>query len=68
VELVTVAKYPCSGGGCPTIFATEDDMVVVQGYAVSPAEAGIDLPDGELLVRVPRSLVHEGASALQMRH
>jgi hypothetical protein len=68
VELVTVAKWACSTGGCPTIFAADDDMVVVQGYVVDPVAAGVDLPEGELLVRIPRDLLHQGASRLETRH
>lgn len=62
-----VAKVACASGGCPAIFADEGDMIVVQGYAVSAADAGIDLPDGELLVRIPRGLLHDGATALHAR-
>jgi hypothetical protein len=64
VKLVKVVQIACSSGGCPTIFATGDD-VIVQGYAVDSAEAGIDLPEGEMLVRIPRSLLHDGAHRLE---
>jgi hypothetical protein len=67
VELVRVATFACGSGGCPTIFAADDDSVVVQGYVVDAAEAGVDLPDGELLVRIPRSLLHDGSSRLQIQ-
>lgn len=59
-----VAKVACASSGCPAIFAEDDDTVVVQGYAVSAADAGVDLPAGELLVRIPRSLLHDGSTAL----
>jgi hypothetical protein len=59
-----VAKVACASAGCPSIFADGDDTVVVQGYAVDPRDAGITLPDGELLVRIPRHLLHDGAAAL----
>lgn len=59
-----VAKVACASSGCPAIFADEGDTVVVQGYAVSPADAGVDLPEGELLVRIPRNLLHDGSTAL----
>lgn len=60
-----VAQAACGSGGCPTIFAADDETVVVQGYVVNAHDAGIDLPEGELLVRIPRHLLHEGAAALQ---
>jgi hypothetical protein len=64
VKLVKVAQVRCGSGGCPTIFTNGDD-VVVQGYAVDPAEAGINLPEGEILVRIPRSLLQDGSTALE---
>jgi hypothetical protein len=59
-----VARVACASGGCPTIFAADGDMVVVQGYAVDAAEAGVDLPEGEFLVRIPRDLLQDGWTAL----
>jgi hypothetical protein len=60
-----VARAACGSGGCPTIFAEDDGNVVVQGYVVNAHEAGVQLPEGELLVRIPRNLLHEGATALR---
>ena len=60
-----VAGTPCASGGCPTIYL-DGQHVVVQGYPVPAAEAGIDLPDGELLVRIPRSLFLDGSARLQL--
>jgi len=60
----------CASGACPTIYesdpAGESDTptVLVQGFAVSPRDAGIDLPQGELLVEIPRSLLEEAARNL----
>jgi hypothetical protein len=59
-----VAKVACASSGCPAIFAEEGDTVVVQGYAVDAAESGVDLPQGELLVRIPRDLLQDGWAAL----
>jgi hypothetical protein len=63
VELVVRAA--CGSGACPAIFADGDAMVIVQGYAVDPAEVGLNVPDGELLVRVPRELLYSGAMQLK---
>jgi hypothetical protein len=38
--------------------------VVVQGYPVLPAIAGLSIPAGESLVRVPRSVLIEAAARL----
>jgi hypothetical protein len=65
VRLRRVAGIPCASTGCPTIYAEGED-VVVQGYAVEPAEAGLDVPDGELLVRIPRSLLLDGSAWLRL--
>jgi hypothetical protein len=59
-----VARSACASSGCPTIFAEDGDTVVVQGYVVDAAEAGIELPEGELLVRIPRGLLQDGWTAL----
>ncbi|MCM4079010.1 hypothetical protein [Paractinoplanes hotanensis] len=47
----------CTGGSCPTVYRTDRGTVLVQGYAVTSSQAGIDLPPGELLVEVPADLL-----------
>lgn len=47
----------CSGGHCPTIFSTGRGTILVQGNIVSPHSAGVDVPDGEQLVEIPRDLL-----------
>jgi hypothetical protein len=64
VKLVEIAKVACGSSNCPTIFAAGDD-IVVQGYVVDPVDAGMDLPPGELLVRIPRHLLHDGSARLR---
>ena len=46
-QLQVVAKL-CSAGGCPTIYRTSDEDLLVQGY--TDGGHGVDLPDGEELV------------------
>lgn len=46
----------CAGGRCPTVYATDRGTLVVQGYVVSD-ETGLELPDGEAIVEIPRSLL-----------
>jgi hypothetical protein len=65
VRLIRVAGVRCASTGCPTIYVEGED-VVVQGYAVQPAEAGLEVPDGELLVRIPRSLLLDGSARLRL--
>jgi hypothetical protein len=63
VKLVRLAT--CSGGSCPTIYADEGSVdVVVQGYPVPTAGAGVSVPAEERLVRVPRSVLLEAAARL----
>lgn len=63
VKLALLAT--CSGGDCPSVFAEEDGVdVVVQGYPVPAAVAGISVPVGESLVRVPQSVLIEAAARL----
>lgn len=60
LELVTTL---CGGGTCPTVYRTNRGTLVVQGYTVTPADAGIDLPDGELLVEIPADLLAAAMAA-----
>jgi hypothetical protein len=62
----------CTAGSCPTVYISEADPsqavnAVVQGYVVTAEQAGIDLPDGEVLVRVPLALLTEAVSTLSLR-
>ena len=47
-------------GQCPTLYATDRDTFVVQGWTVTDPEALGDLPDvlpGETFVEVPKALL-----------
>ncbi|GAA3928032.1 hypothetical protein [Actinoplanes auranticolor] len=54
----------CTAGSCPTVYASESGTLVVQGYAVSAERAGVELPDGEILVEIPLALLTEAARNL----
>jgi hypothetical protein len=60
LELVTTL---CGGGSCPTVYRTNRGTLVVQGYRVTPADAGIELPAGELLVEIPADLLAAAMAA-----
>jgi hypothetical protein len=49
----------CNTGACPTIYESGPTSVVVQGFKVAADRVGIDLPEGETLVEVPRALLVE---------
>ncbi|WP_433831011.1 hypothetical protein ACQP2E_12385 [Actinoplanes sp. CA-015351] len=51
----------CGTGSCPTVYSTGGDNVLVQGYAAT----GVAVPEGELLVEIPRELLIEAARRLQ---
>jgi hypothetical protein len=51
----------CGTGTCPTVYTTDRDTVLVQGGAVT----GIAVPDGELLVEIPRELLLEAARRIE---
>jgi hypothetical protein len=59
LELITTL---CGSGTCPTVYRTNRGTLVVQGYAVS-AQAGVDLPEGELLVEIPAELLTAAVQA-----
>ncbi|BBH68233.1 hypothetical protein ACTI_49180 [Actinoplanes sp. OR16] len=50
----------CGTGTCPTVYSTDRDTVLVQGYAVSE----VDAPDGELVVEIPREVLLQAAARL----
>ena len=52
----------CAAGDCPTVYRSSRGTLVVQGYAVTPNDAGITVPSGELLVEIPPELL---AAAVQ---
>ncbi|RCG32011.1 hypothetical protein DQ384_05575 [Sphaerisporangium album] len=48
------------GGNSPTLWDTDGDEYVIQGFTVTDAEALADIgavPDGELIIRVPKRLM-----------
>jgi len=46
-------------GNCPTLFATDHDTYVIQGWRITDPEAvaAMDIPDHETAVEVPRALL-----------
>jgi hypothetical protein len=54
--LILVKKL-CTGGSCPTVYLTDRNTYVVQGYTVTAEAAGLDLPAGEQLVEIPAELL-----------
>lgn len=53
----------CHASGCPTIYQSDHGTLVIQGYAVAADRAGIELPEGELLVEIPIDLLTQVANA-----
>lgn len=45
---------------CPTVYATDRDTVVVQGYVLAPEDlTQISFPEGESAVEIPLTLLQE---------
>lgn len=59
-----VATTPCDSSHCPTIFATDRDTVLVQGYVLAAPVPAVDLAEGETVVEIPRALLLRGAAEL----
>lgn len=59
-----VANSKCNSGACPTVYVSGSGSLVVQGYVVSPERAGIELPEGEMLVEIPAELLAEAVRNL----
>lgn len=65
MRLVPIAET-CRNGPCPTIYATDRETYVVQGYVVSDSEVAgqVTIPSGEAAVEIPRGLLERAARAL----
>ena len=61
-QLTFVTKL-CGAGSCPTVYRTERDTFVIQGYTVTAEAAGLELPAGEQLVEIPAGLLAEAVRA-----
>jgi hypothetical protein len=60
VELTFVAKDPDSNpGGSPTLYRTDHQSWVVQGWVVSDPDAlaALKIPEGETCVEIPDRLI-----------
>jgi hypothetical protein len=63
LNLEIVTTY-CSSNTCPTVYRSDKGTLVVQGYTVTADRAGVDLPDGEMLVEIPAELLREAVRLL----
>lgn len=56
----------CRNGTCPTVYSTDRNTYVVQGYPVTDGEAltQLSLPCGESAVEIPASLLREIVDAV----
>ncbi len=59
-----LAATSCNSGTCPTVYENGPGKVIVQGFVVSPASTGIDVPDGEMLVEVPVELLADALNKM----
>jgi hypothetical protein len=55
-----VALATCSSGGCPTVFDTDGEDVVVQGRSLA------EVADGEAQVLLPRTVLLQAADRLRV--
>jgi hypothetical protein len=53
----------CGSGGCPTVYTTDGDEVIVQGY-LPAGQTSQGVPEGEGRVIIPRELLREAARRL----
>jgi hypothetical protein len=63
VSLRPVASL-CATGECPTVYVTDRNTVVVQGYPIAAESAGTVIRAGEALVEIPLSLLAVAAEKL----
>lgn len=60
---LTIVTSLCGSGTCPTVYRTDRDTYVVQGYTVTAEDAGLDLPPGEQLVEIPAEIFAQAMKA-----
>ncbi|WP_163549116.1 hypothetical protein [Candidatus Frankia nodulisporulans] len=62
---LTLLGTDSQAGQCPTLYATDRDTYVIQGWTVTDPEALADLKDvleGETFVEVPKALLRFAAN------
>jgi hypothetical protein len=62
LALRVIATLCAPAGSCPTIYRTDRGTLVIQGAPLSAEAAGIDLPEGEILVEIPEGLLNPAES------
>ncbi|MFI5895820.1 hypothetical protein ACIA5D_37560 [Actinoplanes sp. NPDC051513] len=65
VSRLPVLASQCSGGTCPTVYGTDRQTVVVQGYVVNGDSAGVEVPEGERLVEIPTEILLAAADKIR---
>lgn len=65
MRLTKISGGECDITNCPTVYATDRDTFVVQGWTVSDREAlsWLSVPDGETVVEIPRSLLEDAVGS-----
>jgi hypothetical protein len=68
VRLIFLGKET-EGGNSPTLFDTDEDMFVIQGWTIDDLEtlAQLSLPEGETAVMIPKALMKHLPKALLYR-
>lgn len=64
MKLTLLAGGDChQGSTCPTVWDTEGDDLLIQGYQTDSHELAV--PAGELIVRLPRQVILAAAKAME---
>lgn len=65
-EIISGGSSACLGGDCPTIYKTDRDTLVVQGYVLDgPERTEFDTPANEGVVEIPADVLLQAAEQLQ---
>ncbi len=59
MNLRKIGGTGCGNGPCPAVYETENNTIVVQGFAVDTASSGLDLPPGENAIEIPRYVLEQ---------
>jgi len=59
MRLTQIAGGDCGRDDCPTVFTTDRETIVVQGYVLDKPT-----PDGEAVVEIPLAVFRDAGRAL----
>lgn len=65
-EIIGGGSSACLGGDCPTVYKTDRDTLVVQGYVLTGSDrTEFSTPENESVVEIPADVLLQAAAQLR---